>query len=131
MTERIKWTDCEGFTILHVDYSDLPEEAYLDTMEEAAQLLRALQGVPSDSPILVMANVINTRTTDNIADKFREVSTVMEQFKGYAHAVVGEPRALKPFARILRPGMYLTGTEQDARNWLLRQARRHTKRHPT
>jgi len=130
MMERIRWTDCEGFTILYVDYSDLPEEAYLDTIEEAAQLLRALQGVPSDSPMLVMTNVVSTRTTGRIADKFREITAVLEGFKGHAHAVVGEQRALKPFAAVPRPGMYLTGTEQDARNWLLKQAKQYARQHP-
>ncbi len=130
MTERIRWTDCEGCTILYVDYSDLPEEAYLDTIEEAAQLLRALQGVPSDSPMLVMANVVSTRTTVRIADKFKEITTVMGGFKGHAHAVVGERRALTPLAAVPRPDMYLTGTEQDARNWLVKQAKRHAGQHP-
>jgi len=128
MYDRIKWIDCEGFTILSVDYSDLPEEEYLDTMEEAIQLLKAFQGEPSESTMLVMANVINTQTTNNIFDMFQAVLAVVEKFRGYAYAVVGEPAILKPLARVPSSSIYLTGTEHDARNWLVRQAKRLARR---
>jgi len=124
MYDRIKWIDCEGFTILSVDYSDLPEEEYLDTMEEAIKLLNAFQGEPSDSTMLVMTNVINTHTTNNILDRFQAVLAVVERFRGYAYAVVGEPANLKPLARVPSSYIYLTSTEHDARNWLVRQAKR-------
>ena len=130
MYDRIKWIDCEGFTILSVDYSDLPEEEYLDTMEEAIQLLNAFQGEPSDSTMLVMTNVINTHTTNNILDRFHAVIDVMVKFKGYAYAVVGEPATLKPLARVPSSCIYLTGTEHDARNWLVRQAKRLARENP-
>jgi hypothetical protein len=36
---------------------------------------------------------------------------------------------LKQLARVDLPGAYLTGSEQDARNWLLKQAKRLSRDH--
>jgi len=128
MSERIRWIDCEGFTIMSVDYSDLPEEEYLDTMEEAIQLLRAFQGLPSESPMLVMDQAINTHTTERIMDRFREILTVLGEFNGHAYAVVGSKDIIKRLARVPASNIYFTRTEQDARNWLVRQAKRLVKK---
>jgi hypothetical protein len=128
MSERIKWIDCEGFTIMSVDYSDLPEEEYLDTMEEAIQLLRAFQGLPSESPMLVMDQAINTHTTERVVDRFREILTVLGEFNGHAYAVVGSKDIIKRLAKVSASNIYFTGTEQDARNWLVKQAKRLVKK---
>lgn len=123
MSERIRWIDCEGFTILSVDYSDLPEDEYLETMDEVVQLLRVLQGASSDSPMLILANVTNTTSTNRIVEKLREVSTVAGRFQRHAHAVVGGKGPIGLLARVSRSNMYFTHTEPDARNWLVRQAK--------
>jgi len=124
MSERIRWIDCEGFTILSIDYSDLPEDEYLKTMDEVIQLLRALQGDSSDSPMLIVANVTNTTSTNRIVEKLRAVSTVAGRFQRHAHAVVGGKGPISLLARVSRSNMYFTHTEPDARNWLVRQAKR-------
>ena len=123
MSERIKWIGCEGFVIMSVDYSDLPEDEYVNVVDEVIQLLKALQGVPSDSTMLVMANIINTRVTSKIVDKVRETLAVVDGFKTHAYALVGERGVLKQLARVDLPGAYLTGSEHEARNWLLKQAK--------
>jgi hypothetical protein len=124
MSERIRWIDCEGFTILSIDYSDLPEDEYLNTMDEVIQFLYALQGASSDSPMLILANVTNTNSTNRIVDKLREVSTVAGGFPRHAHAVVGGKGPIGLLARVSRSNMYFTHTEPDARNWLVKQAKR-------
>ncbi len=79
--------------------------------------------------MLVLANVINTYSTDNIADKFREISTVVDGFRGFAYAVVGKRGALKPLIKISASCMYFTATEHDARNWLVKQAKQQARKH--
>jgi hypothetical protein len=114
---------------MSVDYSDLPEDEYIDVAEEVIQLLRALQGVPSDSTMLVIANIINTQATSTIVDKIRETLAAVDGFRTHAYALVGERGILKQLARVDLPGAYLTGSEQDARNWLLKQAKRLSRDH--
>ncbi len=129
MSERIKWIECEGFDIMSVDYSDLPEDEYIDVAEEAIQLLRALQGVPSDSTMLVIANIINTQATSTVVDKIRKTLAAVDGFRTHAYALVAERGILKQFAKVDLPGAYLTSSEQDARNWLLKQAKRLSRDH--
>jgi len=114
---------------MSVDYSDLPEDEFIDVVEEVIQLLRALQGVPSDSTMLVLANIINTQATNTIVDKIRETLAAVDGFRTHAYALVGERGVLKQLARVDLPGAYLTGSEQDARNWLLKQAKRLSREH--
>lgn len=108
---------------MSIDYSDLPEDEHLDTMGEVIQLLQAFQGTPSESAMLVMANVINTQITNRIIGKVRETYNVIGRFKKYAYAIVGEKGTLKQLTKIFTPNIYFTSTEQDARNWLVRQAK--------
>ena len=123
MSERIKWIECEGYTIMSIDYSDLPEDEHVDTMGEVIQLLQAFQGAPSESSMLVMANVINTQITNRTIGKVRETCNVIGRFNKYAYAIVGEKGTLKQLIKIFTPSIYFTSTEQDARNWLVRQAK--------
>jgi hypothetical protein len=127
MSERIKWTDYDGFIILSVDYSDLPESEYLETMEEVEQLLKALQGEPSDSAMLIMANVTNTRATKKIRNRGKEVSAVLDAFKGHAYAVIGVTGVARLLARKFTSGIYFAHTEHDARRWLVAQAKQIAK----
>ena len=103
MSDRIKWTDCDGFTILSVDYSDLPEAEYLEAMEEVEQVLQAFQGEPSDSAMLIMANVTNTRATKKIRHGGKEISAALDGFKGHAYAVIGVTGVMKLLANAQPP----------------------------
>jgi len=127
MSDRIKWLDYDGFTILSVDYSDLPEEEYLEAMEEVAQLLQAFQGAPSDSTMLIMANVTNTRATKKIRQRGKEISAALDGFKGHAYAVVGVTGVSRLLARKFTPGIYFAHAEHDAKRWLVAQAKQQAK----
>jgi hypothetical protein len=130
MSERIRLIECEGYTILSVDYSDLPEGEYLDAIDEVTDLLVALQRGSASSPMLLMANVVSTQTTGDIMNRLRRMSAALDGFRRYAYAVVGERAALKALAKAPPPGAHLSRTEQEARSWLLREARRLEKNRP-
>lgn len=123
MSDRIKWTDCDGFTILSVDYSDLPEAEYLEAMEEVEQLLQAFQGEPSDSAMLIMANATNTRATKKIRHRGKEISAALDGFKGRAYAVIGVTGVSRLLARTFTSGIYFAYAEHDAKRWLVAQAK--------
>ncbi len=119
MSERIKWIDHEGFRILSADYSGLPEAEYMNAMDEVKNLL---ESEPSDSIVLIMANVTNTKASGKIRNKGKEVSAAMDRFKGQANAVVGVTGVMKILAKTFVRSMYFAKSEDDAKGWLVTQA---------
>ncbi len=124
MSDRVKWIEHKGVRILSADYSGLPEDQYCSTMDEVTAILR---NEPTDSVVLVMANVSNTHASNKVRDKGKEVSDAMNRFKATAYAVVGVTGLMKVIAKTFTSGMYFASSEEDAKEYLVKQAQSLSK----
>lgn len=119
MTDRLSWIEHKGARILYVDYSGLSEEEHVQTIEAFKnELLKQTPG-----SIVTLTNIANTRMTDAVRKKFKELA---EQTEGISKgaAAIGVTGFKKALAVLIKKDLYYADSLEEAKDWLAEQAKK-------
>ena len=126
ISDRVKWIEHKGHKIFFNDYSGLDEASYLAAIDES---LRKISEIDPGTVILFLDDVTGTFTTSKIKAKFREIEHEMAKYK-YVIAVVGVSGMMKIIARAFMWDMYFAKDREDAKEWLIKQAKKIEAKQP-
>ncbi len=120
MSERVKWIKHKNENILITDYSNLPENEYIQELDETIKTLNEAvsQGA---SYFLVLTDVSNTLTTDKVTKKARECTQIYKTVKA-VNAILGVTGFKKVIANMMVSHMRIFENESEAKDWLVSES---------
>lgn len=122
MRPRVQWIEHHGQPILSSNYADLKEEEYLQAMDETQ---RELLSRPAGSTVLTVTDVSHGSSSRAVIVKGNEMAAATKA-AGITtiDAVIGIGRLQRPIAQAVRREIHLTGSLEDAKNWLAGQVKK-------
>jgi hypothetical protein len=115
----VRWIEYKGARILYADYSGLSEEEHLTVNEEFKSTL--IKQPPGS--VVTLTNVANTRTTEAVNEKYKELIEHTAKISKGA-AAIGITGFKKALATLLKRDLYWANSLEDAKEWLAEQARK-------
>ena len=119
MSDRIKWIEHKGLKILLIDYTDLPENEFVNEIQNTERAM--LECV--DKVIYVIAKMVNVRMTD-VAKEAGQTAVENVKARGIniQPTMVGLSKLQRIIANAVIKDVYFAKDEEDAKEWLVKQA---------
>ncbi|MGC4120579.1 MAG: hypothetical protein QM765_39570 [Myxococcales bacterium] len=115
----LEWIDYQGRRIVRMDVHNMSIEQYVKEIEAAAQFV--LDAKPSPGSVLLLVCGVQPRGHLEAASAAWRAFQQRVQGLMRAQAVVGLTSFMRVVARLVVRDLYFASSEEDGKNWLLRQ----------
>ena len=116
MDKRWEWITHKNKKIIYVDYTDLSEEEYFQTVDQAEKEILA----QPDNSVLRMSCIHSGHMTEKIKERAKDHKRKVKH-KVKAIAAVGLTGIKKTLVRLLYRDIYFADTIEEAKAWLVKQ----------
>jgi hypothetical protein len=122
MPPRVQWIEHQGQPILYSNYAGLGEAEYLQAMDETQ---RQMLSRPAGTRVLTVTDVSHSHSSRAIITKGNEMAAATRAAGIVTtDAVIGIGRLQRPIAQAVRRDIHFAGSLDDAKNWLVAQAKK-------
>ncbi len=127
MGDRIRWIEHQGLKILVEEFTNLPEAEFVKAIQEAEKAMLE----SGDKNIFVLAKMEGVRMTDITKEAGQSlVDNTKAQGITVHSAMLGLSSLQRIIANAVKRDMYFGKTDDDAKDWLLKQAEKLNVKQP-
>ena len=127
MSDRVRWIEHQGLKILLEDFTALPEAEFVKAIQEAEKVMLE----SGDKVIYVLSKMIDVRMTD-VTKQTGQALVDNTKAKGITlhTTMLGLSKLQRIIANAVVRDVYFGKTEEDAKEWLLKQAEKEKVKQP-
>ena len=119
MGDRVRWIEHKGLRILYEEYSNLPEDDLVKTIQEAESAAIA----SGDKDVFIITMMADIRMTDKVREVGQEFVDNTKANGITIHvAILGLSKIQRMLANVIKRDMYFAKNEEDAKEWLVKHA---------